>query len=51
MAATYSILVRCCNCDDRREMTIDFGTEVGQSYCELCGCKSLVRMATAKEGT
>lgn len=49
MAATYTIQVRCCNCDDRRKMEIPFGTEVGQSYCHLCGCKSLVRQAAAKE--
>ena len=48
MAAEYQIQVRCCNCDDRREMTIPFGTEVGQSYCELCGCKSLVRQTAVQ---
>lgn len=49
MAATYTVQVRCCNCDDRREMIISFGTEVTQTHCELCGCKSLVRISTKKE--
>ena len=43
MAATYSIRVRCCNCAVVEDRTIDYGTEVGQCYCNNCGCKSLVR--------
>lgn len=49
VSAIYEIQVRCCNCDDRRQMEIPFGTEIGQSHCQLCGCKSLVRQAAARK--
>lgn len=49
MPATYDVLVRCCNCGDERIMSIDYGTEVDQTYCFLCGCKSLVRLTISKK--
>lgn len=44
MAAEYSVKVRCHNCGVTEDRTFHFGTEVCQSYCNNCGCKSLSRI-------
>lgn len=49
MAATYYVKVRCANCNTWSEMNINYGTKVSEAVCPICGCCSLIHVATQKD--